>query len=340
MDTDDWLKIVIAYNRPSEGNGIDLISEADVVDEANAVRDAVSALGHKAQLLPVSAPEEALRRIGELKPDLIFNLCEGLNGDSSKEMHMAALWELSGVPFTGNGPLALGLAQNKPLAKRVFETHGIRTPRWMTCYEVPSSCPLRFPVIAKPACEDASLGIFSDGVAGDLESLRRLIAKLLGKYGSSGVLVEEFVDGREFNVSVLGNDPAGTLPVSEIDFSRFDKDTPKITSYEAKWLEGDPLYKTTPAVCPAQIPPSLQERLGKIALDVYRSLGGKDYGRVDMRMDSTGEIFVLEYNPNPCISPDAGFAKALAAAGLSYKDFVATLIEENLKLKSAQEVPA
>ncbi len=337
MESDDWLHIIIAYNRPSEGNGIDLISEADVVDEANAVRDALSALGHKPRLLPVSDPADALRCVSELKPDLIFNLCEGLNGDASKEMHMAALWELSGVPYTGNGPLALGLAQSKPLAKRVFETHGIRTPRWMACHEIPSSCDLRFPVIAKPACEDASLGIFADGVANDMEKLRKLIAKLLAKYGSSGILVEEFVDGREFNVSVLGNAPARTLPVSEIDFGRFDKDTPKITSYEAKWLEENPLYQKTPAVCPAKISPELSAKLSEIALEVYSALGGKDYGRVDMRMDSKGEIFVLEYNPNPCISPDAGFAKALGAAGLSYKDFVAEMIAANLTPKAKEE---
>ena len=340
METDDWLNIIIAFNRPSEGDGVELISEADVVDEADAVREAISALGHKPLLLPVSDPAEALRRVDELKPDLIFNLCEGLNGDASKELHMAALWELSGVPFTGNGPITLGLAQNKPLSKRVFETYGIRTPRWMICHEIPQSCNLRYPVIAKPACEDASLGIFSDGVASDLEKLRKLVAKLLSKYGSSGVLVEEFVDGREFNVSLLGNDPARTLPVSEIDFGRFDKDTPKITSYEAKWLEDNPLYLKTPAICPANVDPALEARLHKAALDVFNALGGKDYGRVDMRMDSQGELFVLEYNPNPCISPDAGFAKALAAAGLSYKDFVAELIDANLKGKRLQEVPA
>jgi len=336
METDDWLRIIIAFNEPEKGSGgdPDSISEADVVDEAEAVRASLLELGHKAETLPVSNPSDALREVLASKPDLVFNLCEGLNGDSHMEMNMAALWELAGIPFTGNRPLTLGLAQNKILAKRLFEAKGILTPRWMECASVPDSCPLRFPVIAKPACEDASLGISADGVATDLERLRRLVAKLLGKYGSSGVLVEEFVDGREFNVSILGNNPPKALPVSEIDFGQLDKDTPKITSYEAKWLEENPLYRKTPSVCPANIDSAAEERLRKTALDVYSCLLGKDYGRVDMRMDSKGDIYVLEYNPNPCISPDAGFAKALAAAGMAYKDFVAAMISENLKAKS------
>ena len=174
----------------------------------------------------------------------------------------------------------------------------------------------------------------ADGVANDLERLRRLVAKLLGKYGSRSVLVEEFVDGREFNVSILGDNPPKALPVSEIDFGQLDKDTPRITSYEAKWIEENPLYKKTPSVCPAKIDPATEARLRETALDVFSCLLGKDYGRVDMRMDSQGSIYVLEYNPNPCISPDAGFAKALAAAGMDYKDFVAAMIGANVKARS------
>ncbi len=336
METDDWLRIIIAFNEPEKGDGADLdsISEADVVIEAEAVRASAQALGHKAEMLPVSDPADALAHVLKAKPDIIFNLCEGLNGDAHMEMNMAALWELAGIPFTGNGPLTLGLAQNKILAKRLFEAKGILTPRWMECRSVPDSCPLRFPVIAKPACEDASLGISADGVATDLEKLRKLVAKLLGKYRGSSVLVEEFVDGREFNVSILGNDPPKALPVSEIDFGLLDKDTPKITSYEAKWIEENPLYKKTPSVCPAKIDPAAEARLRETALDVYSSLLGKDYGRVDMRMDSEGAVYVLEYNPNPCISPDAGFAKALAAAGMSYNDFVAAMLASNVKPRS------
>jgi len=336
MNTDDWLNIAIAYNQPAATDDVELISESDVLDEAEAVRTALKALGHKVSLLPVSDAADALLRVRKVKPALIFNLCEGLGGDASQEMNVASLWSLSGIPYTGNGPLALGVAQDKPLAKRIFETHGIRTPRWMRCTSVPESCALRFPVIAKPACEDASLGISADAVATDLERLRMLVARLLGKYGSRGVLVEEFVDGREFNVALLGDE---ALPVSEIDFSGLDKDSAKITSYEAKWIEDNPLYLKTPSVCPAPIDTVLEAKLKEIALKVFHALGCKDYARVDMRCDSNGEIFVLECNPNPCISPDAGFVKALKAAGLSYKDFVAKLIDANLSLK-AKEVSA
>lgn len=340
METDDWLRTVIAFNEPEKGSDGDLdrISEAAVVDEAEALRHAVEELGHKAEMLPVSDPVSALRHVCDSKPSLIFNLCEGLNGDARLEMNMAALWELSGIPFTGNRSLTLGLAQNKPLAKKVFESEGISTPRWEMFDRVPDKCSLRFPVIAKPACEDASLGISADGVAGDLERLRRLVAKLLGKYGGRGVLVEEFIDGREFNVSILGNDPPRALPVSEIDFGQVGKDIPKITSYEAKWIEEHPLYSKTPSVCPAKITPSLEARLRETALKVYVSLMGKDYGRVDVRTNSKDEIFVLEYNPNPDISPCAGFSKAVKAAGMEYKDFVRSLIDGNLKRERRSDV--
>ncbi len=326
MEIDDGLEILIAYNRPSGTDAVELVSEADVVDEADAVREALAELGCKPKLLPVLSPVDALASVRSLKPDLLFNLCEGLDGDASKEKNMAALWELAGIPFTGNGSLALGLAQDKPLAKDVMESRGIRTPRGVFLKEMPDSVPLRFPVIAKPACEDASLGIFSNAVVSDAEALRELLDGLLKKY-PAGVLVEEYVDGREFNVAVLNG---RALPVSEIEFSALDADAPKITSYEAKWLEDDPLYRKTPAVCPAKIDAKLAAKLQDVALAVFKALRGKDYGRVDMRMDDEGGIFVLEYNPNPCISPDAGFVKALKAAGLSYKDFVAELIEANL----------
>jgi len=133
---------------------------------------------------------------------------------------------------------------------------------------------------------------------------------------------------------VLGNDPPKVLPISEISFTDLEEDTPHITSYEAKWLYDHPLYQKTPAICPAKIDTELKQRLEETALNVYRVLMGRDYGRVDTRVDAAGNIYVLEFNPNPDISPDAGFVKALRAAGIKYKDFVEFLLNQALNRKS------
>ncbi|MGI5923116.1 MAG: D-alanine--D-alanine ligase family protein [Lentisphaeria bacterium] len=334
MPSDFPYQVLIISNAPGEhSDGIEVISEQAVADEVAAVQAALTEMG-------LSASHRTLRNAADaadlivFQPDtIIFNLCEGLNGDSAFEMHLAALLELSGTPFTGNNALTLGLARNKVLAKQLFTAAGISTPRWAACHDVPSAVPggLSFPLIVKPACEDASLGIFKDAVARDLAALRRNVQTLLEKYPGSPALVEEFIDGREFNVALL---PDGniviTLPPSELDFSAVPAGQDHITSYEAKWLEDHPLYQATPSRCPADITPQLRQRLQDCARAVFHCLNANAYGRVDFRVDSQERLFVLEFNPNPDITPGAGFSKALQAADLSYRDFVSKALREAL----------
>lgn len=337
MSIDSSFQIVIISNALGENTkGLDQISEGAVADEVAAVHDTLSAMGLQVSHLPLQHAAEAASLIHFRPQTVIFNLCEGLNGNSAFEMHLAALLELSGMPFTGNNALTLGLARNKILAKQLFLAAGIPTPRWTACHRMPDAVPdgLQFPLIVKPSCEDASLGISKDAVVRDLPALRRKVQALLEKYPDNPALVEEFISGREFNVALLPDGSSvATLPPSELDFSAVPPGQDRITSYEAKWLEDHPLYLATPSRCPAEVSTELRERLQHCAQDVFHALQANAYGRVDFRVDAQERLFVLEFNPNPDITPGAGFCKALQAAGLSYRDFVTKALREALSRK-------
>jgi len=322
------MRIVIAYNafvNKIDSANSDFISEIAVQEEVQTVHQAALNLGFDAHCYAVSELKKTIQDIYGTAPDVIFNLCEGFQGAARFEMHLAALWELMHIPYTGNSPMTLGLAQDKILTKRILESRKIYTPAYQVFKQIPEKIMLEFPLIAKPAQEDASLGIDAHAVVYTMSQLVQSIEKLLEKYHQP-ILVERYIPGREFNISLMGNPPK-VLAISEIDFSSIPETEPRITSYEAKWLPDHPLYQKTPALCPTQIPYDLKGRLEDVAIQVYTVLGGRDYGRVDTRMDSEGRIYVLEFNPNPDISADAGFSKAIRAAGLKYKDFIGEVVQ-------------
>jgi D-alanine-D-alanine ligase len=323
------LRVLVVYNGIVQ-NGeahVDQISEAAVQDEVDAVFVTLTSLGHEASLMPVSDWMEDVQKIRSLAPEVIFNLCEGYRGQARLEMNVAGIWELMGIPFTGNSALTLGVAQNKVIAKQLMIADGIPTPEFEVAHDIPTSTALEFPLIVKPSREDASVGVTVDAIVYDLKSLQKRTAQLIDRYRQP-VLIERFIDGREFNVSIWGNQPPNVLPISEIDFTALDPDEPRITSYEAKWMEDHPVYLKTPAVCPAPIDEALRERIGETALRVWRALSGRDYGRVDLRVDPSGNVQVLEFNPNPDISPDVGFSRSLKVSGAEYAEFVNWIIEE------------
>ncbi|MDD4099387.1 MAG: D-alanine--D-alanine ligase, partial [Lentisphaeria bacterium] len=206
-------------------------------------------------------------------------------------------------------------------------------PEWAFYDSVPAGPPVRlgFPLIVKPAAEDASLGILEDAVVRDFPGLCRNCRRLLEQYPRDGVLVEKFIPGREFNVALLP-DGGGVkaLPPSEIDFSGLEPGADQVVSYKAKWVEDDALYRATPSRCPADVPGDLKARLQDTAVRVHCALGADAYGRVDFRVDGDGRVYVLEYNPNPDISPGAGFCKALQADGWSYPEFVKAVMQAAL----------
>lgn len=323
-------KVAVVYNATderAEADDPDLISESAVKHEAEAVYHALAQKGHYPLYFPFSNIKTDLGKILELQPDIIFNLCEGYQGQASDEMFVAGLWELIHIPYSGNAPLTLGLSQNKILTKKLLEAKKISTPPFQVYSEIPRNTYLSYPLIAKPSREDGSVGITQKSFINDFYELQQVVNALLAKY-KQPILVEKFIAGREFNVAILGNHPPRVLAVSEISFEQVGVGYHPITSYEAKWLEDHPLYRQTPSICPADIPDDLKHRLEESALQVYRLLRGRDYGRVDFRVNDQNQIFVLEYNPNPDISPDAGYSKALRAAGIQYGEFIEMLLEE------------
>ncbi|MDZ7359482.1 MAG: ATP-grasp domain-containing protein [candidate division KSB1 bacterium] len=322
-------KILIAYNVPKReqrGRDIDFLSEAGVMDEVNAVREALLECGYAVGIAGVqrSAPM-FLDRVMRFRPKAIFNLVEGWQGDNQYEMHFACTYELLGVPYTGAPPLALATAVNKWHTKTLLKQAKLPTPNGMICSEVPGRCSLRYPVIVKPVHEDASLGVDFDAVVSNLAELRRRVAWVVQTYHQPAI-VEEYIEGRELNVAVVGDEIPLALPISEITFD-IPAHLPKICTYNAKWLAGSEDYQwTAGAQCPARLDEALTRQIQSLAVSAFHVMGCRDYGRVDFRLSPDNQPYILEVNPNPDISPDAGLARSARASGRTYTQLIGEVI--------------
>jgi D-alanine-D-alanine ligase len=322
------------YEPPSFRKTEERMSEESVEQMAFEVLEAVTELGYSAVVLPLQ--RSFLRFLDKMKRlnfDVLVNLCEGFRGRPQLEANVAAALELLEIPFTGNSSRTLALCQDKYKTKAILNAHGLPTAkaRLLTAAEeIDEVKGLRFPLFVKPNAEDASLGIHPDSVVPDPAALRRQVEKCLRTY-EQPVLVEEFIDGREFNVAVFDNHELQALPVSEIDFSGMPASAPRICSYEAKWFEDHEYYTHTVPVCPAKIGEETRAKLQATALAAFRATGCRDYARVDFRMDGAGHLAILEVNPNPDISLNAGYARALKARGLEYRFFWQQLLDNALR---------
>ena len=309
----------------------DYISREDL-KSVKAVSTSLAELGQSVRLIN---PDDLLHLI-ESKVDLIFNLCDdGFNGKSQYEPNLPALLDLLGVPYTGSNYLALGVCLNKPMTKEILSYHGLRTPKFQVFFNGDErvSGNFKFPLIVKPSSEDASIGIRDDSVVHDKVKLRSKINDVISTF-KQPALVEEYISGREFNVGILGNSKLDILPLSEIIFT-MPKGLNHICSYEAKWISDNPAYFCTKPECPARTSKKLRRELTEMAVKAYQVMGCRDYGRVDFRVDKNGRPYILEVNPNPDISQEAGLANMASKAGLSYTQLVERIveyaIERNLK---------
>ena len=264
--------------------------------------------------IPVSRPLDRFgRRLLKARPDVVFNLCESVDGDPAGEPLVAAWLELLGIPFTGNPSRALKTALDKHLAKLTLRDQGIPTPRWVLA-DGPSFRGLRqvrFPAIVKPRHEDASVGIDRRSVVRSPRALAERVRYVTARWRQEA-LVEEYVDGREFNVALLGG---RVLAISEIKFSI----SPRIVTYDAKWKPGSREDRGTTPVCPSSAP----KRVRGIAVNAAAALGCTGPVRVDLR-----DHHVIDINPNPDLSRGAGFARCARAAGMDYESLLEELIRE------------
>jgi D-alanine-D-alanine ligase len=297
------------------------------------LEDALHSLGHETRLLMVDDTiDPLLEEIRNARPDLIFNLAESFGGKSALESNVAALLNLLGLRYTGSSPAGLLLAGDKSLTKKMLSFHGINTPEFATVYRgrVEWAGAVEFPLIVKPPQEDASLGITQKSVVHDVKELLEQIASLQEEF-QQPVLAERFIDGREFYVGVLGNDRARALPIIELDFSKFPKDRPRIASYEAKWGEDGNAtgeeFEGTASIFPTDVGEDLGSRMQQVAVDAFHALRLRDYGRIDLRVTPSEQIYVIEVNPNCYLESESEFARAAAKDGLSYSDLVREIME-------------
>jgi D-alanine-D-alanine ligase len=294
---------------------------------------ALASAGHTASLLVVgSEVEPVIAGLRSASPDLVFNLAESFGGKSALESNVAALLNLLGLRYTGSSPAGLLLAGDKSLTKKILRLHDIRSPEFATLYRgaLDWAGDLAFPVIVKPPQEDASIGITSSSVVRDLKELFGKIDEMQSQF-QAPVLVEEFVDGREFYVGVLGNVQPEALPVIELDFSAMPAGLPRIASWEAKWgTDGQGAgeeFAGTKSVFPEGIAEDLVQRMQSVAVESFQALRLRDYARIDLRVTSGGEVYVIEVNPNPYLERESEFARAAERAGHSYEALISRIVD-------------
>jgi len=325
------MRVAVCFNRvppqSARGEAHDRVSEEGAEVQANAVLAALKARRHQATPVPLGddiAPFVA--QLSALAPEVVFNLCEGFWGESRRELHVAALYDLLGLFPTGSPPLALGVTQDKARTKQLLAGNGLPTPPWVLVRpgeRYPRTRTLHYPLFVKPRFEDASLGITHESI---VTSEKQLLARIryIHETYRQGALIEEFIDGREFNVALLGNTPPVVLPIQEIRFAS-GLERP-IVSYAGKWFEGSPEYTATEPICPARLGKKDELLVRDVALRAFKLLECRDYARVDIRLKD-GVPYILEINANPDISPDAGLARAARVGGHEYPQLVENIAE-------------
>lgn len=326
------MKVALIYNsfsnvRGSKSNSLD---EIGVINGVKSIEESLKDLNIDYSIIPIgNIMKKWLEEILEYKPDVVFNLCEAVDGNSRLEMNIPALLDLTGIPYTGSSSLTLGICQNKSLTKDILLSNGIKTPNHSLVKNADEieEGNIIFPAIVKPMREDGSLGINTCNVVTNISDLIRLVNEIIIEHHQPA-LIEEYIDGRELNVAIIGNNPPIPLPISEIVFPDHYKF--KIVSYDAKWVEDSDDYKNTRAICPSLIDEEIRDKVFAIANKAYELLGCRDYARVDIRL--RGDIpYVLEVNPNPDISQEVGLTRSLKAAGISYNQFIKEVISYALQ---------
>lgn len=320
--TSETLRItILAYLEEEDAKAPDI-----VVDQvASALRKAE----HEVSVLGVHGDvRKLITGLYRRKPDLVFNLLETFGGNLRGDVAVAGLLDLVGLRFTGGGSGELYLRQDKGLAKKILAFDGILFPKFAVFSRdasLETGGNLRMPLFVKPLRADASIGIGPDSLVHNATELMKRVLAIHEQHGDSA-LAEEFIDGREFFVGILGNRDPLALPPIEVDFSGLPPGAPRVLDANAKWATRSAEYQGTRSVL-AKLPDELRARLQKVALDAYRALRVRDYGRVDLRLTESGEIYVLEVNANCYLEHASEFATAAAAAGIDYPTLIQRIVE-------------
>jgi D-alanine-D-alanine ligase len=324
------LNIVVLFDRweePEDPNApaekAPLTRTLDKKEVEDEVADALGKLGHKATIHCLDGSIKSLHALARMDCDLVFNLAESFAGNDTADHCIAAYLELIDKRFTGAGSHGLLYAQDKAMAKKILEFHGIQTPVFARSFRgrLDFSHDLEFPVIVKPAREDGSIGIEFNAVVSSIRELMERIDWLHANFDSP-VLIEEYVEGREMYVGVLGNGTPTALPVVELDLSKLPEGTPRIAGAEVKWGKGTRAYRDTKSAVAEDLPEETAAQLQQTAIAVYQALELRDYARIDMRLRPDGRVAVIEANPNPWLSSKAEFAMAARKSGRNYTQLI------------------
>jgi D-alanine-D-alanine ligase len=328
------IKVAVVFNEPSPESYIKPakldkkqefipyfeVNELTPVEEYELLTGKLNKSGFRAYSLNIE--DDILLLLKDLeknKPDLVFNFIEIYKENSRYEMNVVSLLELLRVPYTGAPPITLANCQNKVLTKRLLSSLGIRTPDFFLVKKLSKNYRhnLKFPLMIKPGYEDASVGIENESIVKNNKQLKERVDYVL-QYFLQPVLVEEYIEGRELNIAVLGDTEPEALPISEIDFTKMPDHLYNIVSYQAKWNPSHEAYHKTIPVCPARLPKKTEQKAKETALTSFKVMGCRDYARVDIRLTPKGKLYVLEVNPNPDLTEGAGFMRSAEAAGYSY----------------------
>lgn len=289
--------------------------------EVGSGRPAYSRRWHEALLADIDAAQ----------PDVIVNLIESVDGDSRLEIAACWILELARIPYTGAPPRALALALEKPVTKAVLQSRGVPVARGVVLENGDEPLPpLRWPLIVKPVREDGSNGITQESVVGDERALRERARWVHRTFGQAA-LAEEYVDGREINVAILGDRSLEVLPLAEIDFTGFPEGSRRIVTYDAKWNEGSAECLGTASVGAAPLDAGVHEEIVRTALVAHRAVGVRDYARIDMRLDPERGPLVLEVNPNPDCTPGAGLCRTAERAGISHEELIQRIVRSAIE---------
>ncbi len=313
----------IIYNKPGEGA---LADELDVLDQVAHIEENLAALGIEVSRKGITAGfMDEIAALALEKYDFVYNLVESINNKGELNYFIPALLNLYSIPYSGNPLEAIFITSSKTLASNTMKRAGINNPASF----LPSQMHLLKPgrkYIVKPIWEDGSLGITDESV---FECKPGFEEKLKG-LDDSHWFIEDFIDGREFNISVLaGPNGPEVLPPAEIVFVNYNDDKPKIIDFKAKWEMDSFEYINTVREFPgSNLNPDLEKNLKEAALACWHLFGLKGYARVDARTDESNNVYVIEINANPCISPDGGFVAATKEAGYSFRDVVLRIIND------------
>ncbi|MFH2021528.1 MAG: ATP-grasp domain-containing protein [archaeon] len=324
------MKIAILYSHvesKENGDDLDLIAEQDILQSVASMEILLKDMHF--DVVKVRFSKNMYEDLRNIAPDFVINLCDSFEDSSKLEGTVPAVLELLKIPYSGGSLLPVSVCLDKARAKELLLAHGLPTPRFQLIDNQDFELEIKLPVIVKPNFEDASIGIRRGCVVFDMASLKERVKLVLETYNQP-VIIEEFIEGREFDVCLIGNNDPIVFPVSESVFKNYSKDEIKICDYESKWVEDDKHYNDIVSEYPAKISKELERKLVDISKKAYKVVRMHGYARIELRVRDN-EPYIIEVNQNPDISVGYLFFKLAKYIGIEKEELITKLINYGLE---------